>query len=47
MDNQKLCHARESRNPGGITEGLRLIFLDARLRGHDDLIFSTIIVMDY
>jgi hypothetical protein len=35
MGKQQLRHARESRNPGNISRGLCLIFLDARLRRHD------------
>jgi hypothetical protein len=38
MDSLQQRHSRESGNPGGLTYGFYLRFLDARLRGHDELL---------
>jgi hypothetical protein len=38
---------RETRNPGGITRGLRRMLLDVRLRGHGETTSIRINEMDY
>jgi hypothetical protein len=47
MRKQQMRHSRESGNPGEIMGGKCMLFLDARLRGHDEPWLLKIRVTNY
>ncbi len=47
MDSQGERHSRESGNPGGLTRGQYIFFLDASLRWHDGNLSCKIKLTDY